>query len=149
MGWVLDVLGVVIVCAMLLLLGFASRRHWITREGGTFDCSMRLTARHAEPHAGRGWALGLGRYVGDELQWFRVFSLSLRPKRVLNRRRLEAVRHRRPVGNEPLVTYAGHVIVDLVTDTGQPVELAMTEDALTGLLAWLEAAAPGTQAYSG
>jgi Protein of unknown function (DUF2550) len=149
MSWVLDALGVVLVCCVLLLLGFASRRRWITREGGTFDCSLRLTARHAEPQGGRGWALGLGRYVGDELQWFRVFSLSLRPKLVLNRRRLESVRHRRPVGNEPLVTYAGHVIVDLVTDTGHPVEMAMTEDALTGLLAWLESAPPGTQAYSG
>jgi hypothetical protein len=149
MGLVLDGLGVVLVCCILLLLGFASRRRWITREGGTFDCSLRLQARHAESHGGRGWALGLGRYVGDELQWFRVFSLSLRPKRILNRRRLEAVRHRRPVGNEPLVTYAGHVIVDLVTDTGLPIELAMTEDALTGLLAWLESAPPGTQAYQG
>lgn len=149
MGWVLDVLGVVLVACVALLLAFASRRRWIAREGGTFDCSLRLSARHADAHAGRGWALGLGRYVGDELQWFRVFSLSLRPKRVLNRRRLEAIRHRRPVGNEPLVTYAGHVIVDLVTDDGHPVELAMTEDALTGLLAWMESAPPGTQAYSG
>ncbi|HZO65202.1 MAG: DUF2550 domain-containing protein [Kribbellaceae bacterium] len=149
MGWILDVVGVVLVCFVLFLVAFASRRRWITRDGGTFDCSLRLYARHRDMHKGRGWALGLGRYVGDELQWFRVFSLSLRPKRTWNRRRLEGVRHRRPIGNEPLVTYAGHVIVDVFTDTGSPVELAMTEDALTGLLAWLESAPPGAQAYSG
>ncbi len=148
MGWVLDVLGVVIACFVLLVLVFACRRRWIARDGGTFDCSLRL-ARHRDPHQGRGWALGLGRYVGDELQWFRVFSLSLRPKRTLNRRRLGGIRHRRPVGNEPLITYAGHVIVDVETPHGSTIELAMTEDALTGLLAWLESAPPGTQAYSG
>jgi hypothetical protein len=149
MGWFLDVVGVVLASCVLLLIAFACRRRWIARDGGTFDCSLRLSPRHRDAHKGRGWALGLGRYVGDELQWFRVFSLSLRPKRTLNRRRLEGIRHRRPMGNEPLVTYAGHVIVDVEGINGGTVELAMTEDALTGLLAWLESAPPGAQAYSG
>ena len=48
MSWVLDGLGVILVCCALLLLSFASRRRWITRAGGTFDCSLRLQARHAE-----------------------------------------------------------------------------------------------------
>ena len=30
---------------------------------------------------GRGWLLGIGRYSGDQLEWFRIFSLSPRPKR--------------------------------------------------------------------
>ena len=31
-------------------------------------------------HPGRGWLLGLGRYSGDALEWFRIFSLSPRPR---------------------------------------------------------------------
>lgn len=144
MRTVLDVVGAVLVAAILLMIVFAVRRRWLTRDGGTFDCSLRLSSKHD----GRGWALGLARYVGDDLQWFRVFSLSLYPKMVLNRRHLDGVTTRRPVGNEPLVTYAGHVIVDAELGRGN-VQLAMTEDALTGMLAWMESAPPGTQTYSG
>jgi len=66
------------------------RRRWLTRDGGTFDCSLQL----AEKEHGRGWALGLARYVGDDLQWFRVFSLAWWPKLVVNRP--SARRHHHP-----------------------------------------------------
>lgn len=140
---VLDVIGVMLAAAALLMVAFAIRRRWLSRDGGTFECSLRL----ARKEHGRGWALGLARYVGDDLQWFRVFSLALGPKLVLNRSRLQGVRHRRPVGNEPLVTYAGHVVVDVEELDGQQVRLAMTEDALTGMLAWMESAPPGARRY--
>ena len=143
MRTVLDVVGAVLAAAILLMIVFAVRRRFLTRDGGTFDCSLRLSRKHD----GRGWALGLARYVGDDLQWFRVFSLSLNPKLVINRHQLDGVRTRRPVGNEPLVTYAVHVIVDAELGNDTSVQLAMTEDALTGMLAWMESAPPSTQTY--
>ena len=139
---VLDVVGVCFLAAVLLVVAFACRRRWLTRDGGTFDCSLQL----AEKDHGRGWALGLARYVGDDLQWFRVFSLVWWPKLVVNRRQLEGVTTRRPMGNEPLVTYAGHVIVDADL-RDRTVHFAMTEEALTGVLAWMESAPPSTQTY--
>ena len=142
MRTVLDVVGVCLLAAVLLIIVFAFRRRWLSRDGGTFDCSLQL----AEKDHGRGWALGLARYVGDDLQWFRVFSLAWWPKLVVNRPQLESIGTRRPMGNEPLVTYAGHVIVDAKL-RDRTVHFAMTEEALTGVLAWMESAPPSTQTY--
>jgi hypothetical protein len=142
MSTVLDVVGVCLLAAVLLIFAFACRRRWLSRDGGTFDCSLQL----AQKDHGRGWALGLARYVGDDLQWFRVFSLAWWPKLTVNRRRLEGVRTRRPMGNEPLVTYADHVIVDAAL-RDRTVHFAMTEEALTGVLAWMESAPPSTKTY--
>jgi hypothetical protein len=142
MSTVLDVVGVCLLAAALFIIAFACRRRWLSRDGGTFDCSLQL----AEKNDGRGWALGLARYVGDDLQWFRVFSLAWWPKLTVNRRRLEGVRTRRPMGNEPLVTYADHVIAD-VELRDRTVHFAMTEEALTGVLAWMESAPPSTQTF--
>jgi hypothetical protein len=142
MRTVLDVVGVCLLAAVVLVVAFACRRRWLSRDGGTFDCSLQL----AEKDHGRGWALGVARYVGDDLQWFRVFSLALGPKLTVNRRQLQGVRTRRPIGNEPLITYAGHVIVDAQL-RDRTVHFAMTEEALTGVLAWMESAPPGTATY--
>jgi len=39
--------------------------------------------------------------------------------------------------------YSGHVVVAVDLQRGRRIELAMTERALTGFLAWLEASPPG------
>ena len=67
------------------------RRRLLSRHGGTFELSYRVRSEKA----GRGWLLGLGRYSGDDLEWFRIFSLSPRPKRVW---RAVDARLRRPAG---------------------------------------------------
>jgi hypothetical protein len=46
------------------------------------------------------------------------------------------------VGVESYSLYSGHIIVTCKTPSG-PLEVAMSPDALTGFLAWLEAAPPG------
>jgi hypothetical protein len=140
------VLAVVIVIAVLLvcLLGlgaFAVRRRLIQRPGGTFDCSARLDAS-AEPADGKGWIFGIARYNNDSVEWFRVFSYAPRPRRVLERSRIEVLERRTPAGQEELALLSGAVVL-VCTHAGEPLELAMSEDALTGFLAWLEAAPPG------
>ena len=48
--------------------------------------TLRAGAGGVRPaRAGRGWLLGLGRYSGETLEWFRIFSLSPRPKRAWER----------------------------------------------------------------
>jgi len=49
---------------------------------------------------------------------------------------------RTPEGQEELALLSGAVVLSCL-HAGVPLELAMSEDALTGFLAWLEAAPPG------
>jgi Protein of unknown function (DUF2550) len=139
------VIGILVLLVALALLGYALLvlRRWVLgRAGGTFDCSLRANRSGPAANMGKGWALGLGRYAEDDLQWFRVFSFSPRPRRVLPRRELVIRRRRQPQGAEALALLAGALVVECVVDD-RPLELGMTEDALTGLLSWLEAAPPG------
>lgn len=132
----------VLLGALLLVLGsfavFSLRRRWLVHDGGAVEMSLRLrTNSH-----GRGWVLGMGRYDSDELQWFRVFSLSPRPRRTLNRRGVTVTARRSPKGPESLSLLKGMDIVVLQA-AGQEVEIALDRSALTGFLAWLEARPPG------
>ncbi|MEZ0065952.1 hypothetical protein ABIA32_001961 [Streptacidiphilus sp. MAP12-20] len=142
------VLAVVVVIAVLLvcLLGlgaFAVRRRLIQRPGGTFDCSARLSVPESAVEAeGKGWIFGIARYNHDAVEWFRVFSYAPRPRRVLQRSLIEVLSRRTPEGQEELALLSGAVVLHC-SHAGEPLELAMSEDALTGFLAWLEAAPPG------
>ncbi len=137
--WPLDV-----VCALLLLvllygLCLTLRRRVISRHGGTFELSHRV--RVVKP--GRGWLLGVGRYSGSSLEWFRVFSLSPAPKRVWERTSLTYDASRSPEGAERLELYPDHIVV-LCHSTSGVVELAMSPASLIGFQAWLESRNPGT-----
>lgn len=134
----LDVLAAIVVLLLLALGGLAARRRVITRKGGTFDCSLRM---RPGSH-GKGWALGIGRYSGDRLEWYRVFSYATRPRRVMARRELEILDRREPEGAEVFSLLSGAVIVRCREGT-KFVEFAMAPDALTGFLSWLESAPPG------
>lgn len=149
---VLDgVLALVVVLIVLLAIAVGSlvvRRRFIMRAGGTFECSLRSGARaggRATVTArayGKGWTLGLGRYAGNSLEWFRVFSWSPRPRHVFPRGDLLVRGRRKPAGPEALSLLSGAVVIEC--GVGRDViELALSDDALTGLLAWLESAPPG------
>lgn len=101
-----------------------------------------MSLRLRRPNHGRGWANGVGRFVGDDLRWYRVFSLSPRPRRVLSRRDLQVLRRREATGGEHLALMDGAVVLECRV-AGRPVELAMQPSAVTGFLAWLEARPPG------
>ncbi|MGH3368264.1 MAG: DUF2550 domain-containing protein [Nocardioidaceae bacterium] len=139
-GWgvVVDAAGLLALALILVAVYLIVRRRLLARKGGTFDLSVRVRSQKA----GRGWVLGLGRYDADALEWFRVFSLSLRPAKTYKRRLLQVGSRRSPEGAEEFALYHDAVVVGC-TYGQHLVELAMTEDALTGLLSWLEAAPPG------
>ena len=136
--WLLDTAGVLLLLVLLYGLVLVSRRRWISRRGGTFEFSIRI--RSNKP--GRGWILGVGRYSGEKIQWFRIFSLAPRPKLTFQRSELEYVSRRDPVGAEAYSLYSGHVIVSCESPSGL-LEVAMSPEALTGFLAWLEAGPSG------
>jgi hypothetical protein len=136
----LDAVGLLVLLVLLYGLLLVVRRRVLSRNGGTFELSHRMR-RGEEP--GRGWLLGLGRYSGEELQWFRIFTLAVRPKRSWNRAQLSYDGAREPEGAERTVLYPNHLVVDCQSPQGV-VELAMSRESLTGFQAWLEARPPGT-----
>lgn len=129
-------IGVLVLLCALGVLFF--RREIITRGRGTIELSLRLSTLVP----GRGWSPGIGRFDGDELRWYRVFSLALRPRRVLSRRGLAVQSRRAPDASERLVLPEHWVIVRCTTRRAV-VEIAMAESTLTGFLSWIEAAPPG------
>ena len=132
----------ILVVATLLALGVLGagllRRVLLHRGGGTIELSLRLKT----PGHGRGWVNGVGRFVGDDLQWYRVFSLSPRPRRCYSRRDLQVLTRRDPSGGEHRALLEGAVVMEC-SSGGRPVELAMSRSTATGFLAWLEATPPG------
>ena len=139
---VFEVIGIGVLVLLVGLLAIYARRELISRAGGTIHMNLRLSTLVA----GRGWAPGVGRFIGDELRWYRMFSLGLRPRRVLIRNGLVVEGRRKPEGAEKLAMPEGWVVVRCrgkATAGGGPVELALAESALTGFLSWLESAPPG------
>ena len=137
--WLLDAVGVVLGLVLLYGVALVIRRRVLSRHGGTFELSYRVRPERA----GRGWLLGLGRYSGDSLEWFRIFSLSPRPKRVWRREGLSYAGQRQPAGTERMSLYPEHVVVQCHDPSGE-LELAMAPSSLMGFQSWLEAGPPGT-----
>jgi hypothetical protein len=139
--------------ALLAAVALATRRFLLERGGGTVECGLRRPA-------GRGsWRLGVAAYQGDELRWYGALGVLLRPEGVFHRRSLTVLSRRPPLPSEGTVLGPEHVVVELCTKSaadhpdlsdshaespGDHVELAMTTEALTGFLAWLEASPPGS-----
>ncbi|KOU58688.1 MULTISPECIES: DUF2550 domain-containing protein [unclassified Streptomyces] len=135
--------GLIVVLLAIGLFVFGLRRRLIQRSGGTFDCSLRWGGVAEGPDvSGKGWVYGVARYSGDRIEWFRVFSYSPRPRRLLERSSIEVLARRAPEGEEELALLSDAVVLGC-SHRGTRLELAMSDDALTGFLAWLEAAPPG------
>jgi Protein of unknown function (DUF2550) len=130
-------IGVAIVLATLAVLFL--RRGLLVRAGGTIRMTVRLTTLVV----GRGWSPGFARFVGDELRWYRMFSIAIRPRRVLSRRGLVVESRRVPEGAERLALPSGWVILRCISHQA-PLEIAMARSTVTGFLSWIEAGPPGT-----
>jgi len=141
-AWLFAALLVILILAAASI---AARRFLLERGGGTVECGLRK---------GSGsWRLGLASYQREELCWFGIFGLSMRPDEVFPRRDLTLVSRRLPTDAEAASLGPGMIVVEcklgedgsqLSPPGGETVELALGEAALTGLLSWLEAAPPGS-----
>ena len=134
-AWLFAALLLILV---LLASGIAARRFLLERGGGTVDCGLRRTA-------GQGpWRLGVASYQGDRLCWYHQFGVLLRPRVELERRTLSVASRRAATLAESASLGPGMIVVECKAGGGDRVELAMSDAALTGFLAWLEAAPPGS-----
>ena len=128
-----------LIILILAAGGIAARRFLLERGGGTVECGLR--------RQNGSWRLGVASYQPEELCWFGVFGLRLRPAEVFPRRDLAVVSRRAPTDAEVASLGPGMIVVECSLGEaarGGTVELALGEAALTGLLSWLEAAPPGS-----
>jgi len=135
---IVEGIGIAIGVILGALLVLFVRRAVVIHSGGI----IRLGVRTSTMLDGRGWSPGFGRFVGDQLRWYRLFSFAIRPTRVLSRKGLAVERRRLPEGQERLSMPADWVILRCTSDHA-PVEIAMARSTLTGFLSWLESAPPG------
>jgi len=125
-----------LIILILAASGIAARRFLLERGGGTVECGLR------NPNG--SWRLGVASYQREELCWFGIFGLSMRPDEVFPRRDLAVVSRRLPSDAEAATLGPGMIVVECKLGEDSTVELALGEAALTGLLSWLEAAPPGS-----
>ena len=131
--WLVDIAGILLLLIVIYGVALLVRRRLLARNGA-FELSHR---------AGDSWVLGFGRYSGETLEWFRIFSLSARPKASWQRDELTYDGRREPLSAEQMSLYPDHLVIRCQTARGV-VELAMSAASLTGFQSWLEARPPGT-----
>jgi|SRR5215472_7533240 len=133
-AWIFAVFLVIVVLAAG---GLAVRRILLDRGGGTVECGLR--------RPGGAWRLGVAAYGADELRWYDSFGVRLTPEEALSRQTLSVASRRQAEASETARLGQGMVVVSChVGAEPETIELAMGEGALTGFLAWLESAPPGS-----
>ncbi|HHU40470.1 MAG TPA: DUF2550 family protein [Propionibacterium sp.] len=136
-SWTALAVGLLVVCLLVPVVGLIVRRRWLAGRGRVFECSLR---RPQAPSS--GWTLGVARFRDDDLEWYRVFSLSLRPKVTFHRHETKVVRVRQPAPAEAAELYDGHVVTEL-GGRHAGTQLAMGRPDLTAFSSWTEAGPPG------
>jgi hypothetical protein len=138
-----------LVLVFLAAAVLASRRYLLERSGGTVECALR------SPAGSGPWRLGVLSYQHDSLGWYGALGVLLRPEHEFHRRSLTVVSRRPAEPSEAVTLGTERIVVEVEAAAspdvpgveggpGERVELAMTDQALTGFLAWLEASPPGS-----
>ena len=133
-------LGLAVLVAVVVSISVIALRRSVLIRSGAIDVSWRSNLRSD----GGGWILGQGRYRGTELLLYRAFSPLPGAAKRLHRESLTLGPRRTAVGTEPDLLPPNAVIVRC-TDGGSELELALAEEALTGLRSWLESIPPATR----
>src|SRR4051794_21950804 len=103
---ILDDFGIVLILVALLAIAVVVRRTLLRRRGASLDLCMR-------PRGGVGhWTLGLARYAGDSLQWYRTFGFSLRASRTFRRDELAVIGRRTPTRGDAAYFLHGAQIIE-------------------------------------
>jgi len=113
------------VTCVLLIAALLVLRRLILARRGSVPCRLRVGEG--------GWRAGVARYADGELHWVPLMGVRLRPRHAIARRGLVVSQRRELDGGMYAVDCSG---------TSRDLSLAMSADALTGFLAWLESAPP-------
>jgi hypothetical protein len=132
-----------LIAVVLLAIAFL-RWHSFNRDKSTFSCSF---------HVGSGvdggrWSRGIAKFSGGALLWYSGVGFTRRPDHRFLQREIELGPKRWPEGSERALLLDDQQIVLIQDRNSLPLcELAMESTAMTGLLAWIEAAPPGEGQY--
>jgi len=130
--------GLLVVCLVVLggaaawLLVLVHQRRVVASAGGLPVALKR---------AGERWANGVGRYVGDELIWYRTLSLSPTAAMRLPRTELRVIATRAWDARRDMALRPNLAIVECRLN-GTELSLGFPDNGVTGFLSWLEASAP-------
>jgi uncharacterized protein DUF2550 len=100
-AWLFAAFLVILVAAAASI---AARRFLLERGGGTVECGLRK--------GNSPWRLGLASYQREELCWFGIFGLSMRPDEVFPRHALTVVSRRLPSDAEAASLGPGMIVVE-------------------------------------
>jgi hypothetical protein len=134
------VLVFVAVVLLVLIISVAARRYLLVRTG-----SIDLCWRDRLDADGQGWSLGFGKFDEKALLLYRSVSVLPVPARRLRRSELTLGARRAAYAVEQELLPKGSVIARCQLGD-RPLELAMSPDAATGVMAWLEAVPPSNRA---
>lgn len=130
--------GLLVMCLVVLggaaawLLVLVHQRRMVASAGGLPVALKR---------AGERWANGVGRYVGDELLWYRTLSLSPTAAMRLPRTELGVIATRAWDARRDMALRPNLTIVECRLN-GTELSLGFPDNGVTGFLSWLEASAP-------
>ena len=133
-------LAILVVVVAVAICVIAVRRSVLARSGG----DRRLLASDLAARRSAAGCSVRADSTDNELLLYRSFSPLPGAARTLHRGSLTLGERRAPVGTEPDLLPVDAVIVRC-TDGGTPLELALSEEALTGLRSWLESLPPATR----
>ena len=134
---VLDDAGFSVLLVSVFCIVLIVRRLVLRRGGAVLDLCVRPRGAHGH------WVLGLARYSGDTLEWYRILGLSARPSRSFRRDEVTVVDRRPPSRGEAAHFVHGAVVLECVHE-GRRFDLALPRTAINGFQAWLESMAPGS-----
>jgi len=134
----LELSGLIVVC-LLAVCGIAlwvavlvHQRRVVASAGGLPMALKRDDQR---------WSNGVGRYLGDELLWYRTLSLSLRPAIRMPREDLAVITSRPWNPQRDMALRPNLTIAECKFRDGE-ISLGFPDNGLTGFLSWLESSAP-------
>ena len=138
MATLVEHLGLLVVCLLIVggvaawLLVLVHQRRMVAQAGGLPVALKR---------AGERWANGVGRYVGDELIWYRTLSFSPTAAMRLPRTELSVTATRAWDASRDMALRPNLAIVECRLN-GSELSLGFPDNGVTGFLSWLEASAP-------
>ncbi len=137
----LEIGGIALLILAVLVIVFIAVRRFTLARAGAIDMCWRNRIELDS----KGWYLGLAKFDDADLLLYRSFSPLPLAAKVLRRGELTLGERRKPAGNEADLLPIGAVIIRC-TDSSGTFELAMSEQATTGVLSWIESLPPSNQA---
>jgi hypothetical protein len=120
----------VAVLIVVVFTAILARQRYMLRSTGALALAMQR---------GNRWLYGVARYQGGELRFYRALGVGTRPTRVLRRGHVQVVGRRAPYDSERGSLPATVVVVECRID-GENTSFALSENAFTGFVSWLESA---------